>query len=112
MSQIRWFDVSQPQTLQSAQLLLYVNAVFCLVYLLAGQPVLLVGLLAAPAALGIANEKRIGWYGAIAASVLLTLTTLTYVPGFQMILSLMFNILLIVLLLHPMSRQYQKNWFK
>lgn len=112
MQNYRWFNMSHPQTLQSAQLLLYLNGAFSLVYLLAGATSLLVGILAVPAAFGIANDKRIGWYGGIAVAVLLTLSNFLFVPGFSMLLSLMFNILLLVLLLHPMSRDYQKIWFK
>jgi hypothetical protein len=102
----RWTNPSQPQTLQIAVLLLYINAVFGLIYGALGTPlgiVLVVG--GVIAGFGIANEKRWGYgLGLVVAfvDVLLSLGN---------ILSLMFAVALVALLLHPQSRDYQRSWF-
>ncbi len=101
----------QPQTLQGAQFLLYLNAAFGLIYFLTRQDVLwLVPIVGAGAAFGIANEKRWGWYLGVGVSVLWLVIELVY---FRFnIISILFSVLLVVLLVHPMTRNYQKIWFK
>ncbi|MFZ0667306.1 MAG: hypothetical protein WAM97_16250 [Acidimicrobiales bacterium] len=114
MNRRKWFDSSQPQTLQIAVILLYINAVFGVIdafgslYLL---PILLEGL----CGFGIANEKRIGYIGAIILSAVfavLALTIFVIFGGFGALLNVLFSVALVALLVHPMSRDYQKIWFK
>lgn len=112
-----WFDTSQPQTLQSAVLLSYFTAAFGLFFFVFyGVHSLLeiVALALAPGAYGIANEKRWGYrIGIVMAGLyaLLCLYGLIFVtPTF--ILSLLFAAVLVALLLHPQSREYQRIWFR
>jgi len=114
----RWTNPSQPQTLYMATFLLYIEAFF---NVLAGfhQPlviVLAVGQVAG--GMGIANEKRWGYYLAVGVSVLALLPLLFIVAGgvghlfsLSVILAFLFPVALFALLLHPMSREYQKIWF-
>ena len=65
---------------------------------------------------GIANERKWGYYLGIAMAfvpfvVPLVLSGATRFSGVD-IISLMFEIALIALLLHPQSRDYQRIWFK
>ena len=102
----RWTNPSQPQTLQIAVFLLYINAVFMVLGGALGAPFYL--LLAAGlvvSGFGIANERRWGYIlGLICAGALL----LRFTFG---IIGLMFNVALLALLLHPQSRDYQRIWF-
>ncbi|MGC8627642.1 MAG: hypothetical protein ACP5VR_08835, partial [Acidimicrobiales bacterium] len=71
MANTQWLDKSQPQTLYMANVLLYFNAAWWLLYLLLGAPefgILAVG--AIFAGLGLANEKRLGYWGAILIAAL------------------------------------------
>lgn len=112
MDQQKWFNQMQPQTLQFACILLYLNAVFGLFYFLGGAVFEIISMVGAAGAFGIANDKKWGWYLALGVAVLNTLLVLIYPLGFYALISLMFRVLLIVLLLHPMTRSYQKLWFK
>ncbi len=72
MANTQWLDRSQPQTLYFANMLLYFDAGWWLLYLLFGLTPLF-ALLALPAVfagLGIANEKKIGYWGAVVVAVL------------------------------------------
>jgi hypothetical protein len=118
MDKRRWFDASQPQTLQGAIVLSYINAVFALVGLIAGGYVGLFGLFGLAegvGAFGMANERRWGyWTGLVAACVglLLSLPSVLVFHTFGTVLNLAFAILLVALLVHPQSREYQRIWFK
>jgi hypothetical protein len=111
----RFFDASQPQTLQGAVMLCYITAAFGLIYLLLGAG--LVGL--APVLLGVggyavANEKRWGyWLATVLAvlNVLLILGTVVAGASLGFVLNLLFAGVLVGLLLHPQSRHYQRIWF-
>ena len=118
----RWFNPSQPQTLQIAVWLLYFNAVGGLllgsIYLSLG-PLFGLGALVgcAAAAFGIANEKRWGYLLGVAMAVLQVLLIVGLVGPtgiFQgvALISFLFAVALVALLLHPMSRDYQRIWFK
>jgi len=65
---------------------------------------------------GIANEKKWGYAVAVGAAVLqLGMLLVIFgieVIGFPTILTLMFDGLLVGLLVHPMSRDYQRIWFR
>jgi len=122
----RWLNQSQPQTLMIATWLLYANAAFAVLDILR-QPALISadvvfaayfliriagGILGGR---GIANERRFGYYLGLAAAIAPFGLSL-YLYGNPLvggdIITLAFEVALVALLLHPMSRQYQKIWFK
>lgn len=122
-SQLKFFDPSQPQTLQIVTMLFYFTAALDLFFLLFGdfQPVVLIlDLIGALCAYGIANEKRIGYFGAmgIAGLKLGYLLLLVVIGGIGILLTLngiialMFDVAFLALLVHPQSREYQKIWFR
>ncbi|HLJ08041.1 MAG TPA: hypothetical protein VKX24_05860 [Acidimicrobiia bacterium] len=110
--QQRFFDPSQPQTLQIAVILLYLEAFFSLVgsFGVALPFVLAYG----GGAYGIANGKK---WGYILALVVALLALAVRFVGQSMTsalndpIGLMFAIALVALLAHPQSREYQKIWF-
>lgn len=120
MSNMRWFNISQPQTLQSAVILLYLNAAIALLFGLMGGGVIgILALAGVAGGYGIANEKKWGYYlalvVAIIPAVLHTLILLDFGTSSNFsngIITLLFEIALVVLLVHPMSREYQRIWFK
>jgi hypothetical protein len=113
----QWLDRSQPQTLYMANVLLYFNTFWWLLDIFVGS---YFGLLALPAlfsGLGIANDKRLGYWGAVAvaaANVLMLARLFVEYHGqsFWVIINLLFGAALLALLAHPMSRSYQRIWFK
>ena len=117
-----WVNPRQPQTLYIAQLLLYFRGGFLLVFgLLLGTSLRLSGLLFAvgfvAAAYGIANERRWGYMLGVGATSLILLDSLLALLGnfdrlFSQLIGLLFDIALVALLLHPMSRSYQRYWPK
>jgi hypothetical protein len=111
----KWFDSSQPQTLQGAVVLAYIDAVLSVIsLLLTGSIVFLLLILLEVAAVGVANERRIAYYAAVGLSGLyLALIVLSFFagPAFGAILSLLFAVVLFVLLINPQSREYQRIWF-
>jgi hypothetical protein len=114
--QWKWVNQFQPQTLYMATILCYVDAVFGLIFGgLFLLNVLIVGCLAA-GAFGIANEKKWGYAvavgGAVLQVVLLFAVFGTEVFTSTVIISFLFDAALVALLLHPMSREYQRIWFK
>ncbi len=126
MSQRRWFNPNVPQTLYIAQFLLYFDAFWMLLGVMFGGGLGLLGLLALAAyvygAYGIANELKRGYQVAVIASFLpLALRLVVYLFGNASIgfvlfsgnvLNVIFEYALIALLLHPMSREHQKIWFR
>ena len=139
MSQRRWYNPHVPQTLGIAQILLYLNGAFALIDALTSNGsafVRLLFLLATGAyvygAYGIANEQKLGWKLGVAASFSPFVIRFfefrsVFPPGFAVplgdnlrfaigltggnILNLIFDVALVALLLHPMSRNHQKIWF-
>jgi hypothetical protein len=118
MSNYRWVDQTQPQTLYIAVILLYVNAAFMVLFggLRVWMGPVPIGLLLAAGqvggGLGVANEKKWG-YGLAVAVAILPLALLILGGGFATdIITLLFQIALVCLLLHPQSREYQRIWFK
>ena len=115
MNDFRWVNQSQPQTLYGATILCYIDAVFGVLFgfTLLG---LLIAVGLAAGGFGIANEKKWGYAVAVAAAVLqVALLFLVFginVLGFPTILTLMFDGLLVGLLVHPLSRDYQRIWFR
>ena len=112
----RYFDPSQPQTLQIAVFLLYFDAVLLVLSggVFSGIGLILIGIYAG-SAYGIANGKKIGYQAAVGVACLaLALpfinNSLDLVVRYATI-ELMFAIALVCLLLHPQSRQYARIWF-
>lgn len=128
MSQRRWFNPNVPQTLYVAQFLLYFDAFWMARAVLFGRGLGILGLIALAAyvygAYGIANEQKRGYQVAVVASFLpLALRALQMLLGVRgadpmyvltagNILNVIFEYALIALLLHPMSREHQKIWFR
>ncbi len=95
----------------------YLNAALALVFALifGGSLILLVFILLAVAAFGIANERRVAyWAGVVLACayVLGVLALMVTGGGFGMVLNLLFGGILVAMLLHPESRHYERIWFK
>lgn len=115
----QFFNQSQPQTLQIGVMLLYIDAVFLALGGGFASPLGLALIIAMGASgYGIANEKKWGYQVGVGAAVINLLLPL-YIWGvggvlgsFSLVLSLMFDVALVALLLHPHSREYQKIWFK
>jgi len=111
----QWFDRTQPQTLQSAVLLLYLEAVFGFVFgsrFMTGLELLIIAGYAG-AGFGIANGKKWGYglgVGCVGARLLLFLAG-GLGDALRDPISLLLTIALAALLLHPESRQYQRIWF-
>lgn len=134
----KWFDRTQPQTLQIATWLLYINAFFGLIDLidtngwlgvarvLKGGLGLLIGIAIIAAYVGgaflMANERKLGYVLAVVAAFspfvlrfwLLSDTgwsMLDKVTGGR-VLTFIFEVALCALLLHPQSRSHQRIWFR
>jgi hypothetical protein len=112
---------AQPQTLQIAVFLLYINAAFAVLDLLLDNlywpftiSVVLV-FAGASAAWGLSNERKWGYWLALAVAIF-PFAGHFYYSGNPFarpnILSLMFEIALVALLVHPQSREYERIWFK
>ncbi len=113
----RWTNPSQPQTLQIAVFLLYLNAVFGLLF---GAPFAVFGLLLglvvvvayAAAGFGVANDQNWGYVVAVAvAAIVLAGSLARFGLSLANGINLMFDVVLLALLLHPQSRDYQRIWF-
>ena len=116
VSDYRWFNQGHPQTLQTAVILLYLNGVLGL--LLGSYGGLLVCVAMVVGAFGIANDKKWGYGLSIAAAALDVLYIFKEwgigeaLTNFNPLLSVMIGGALVALLLHPMSRNYQRIWFR
>jgi len=119
----RWLNQSLPQTLQIAVWLLYFNGVLGLIlqsYYWTLGPILglaaLIGCIVA--GFGIANERRWGWILGVVLGGLEVLLIVAAAGGITRIftgpalISFIFAIALVAALLHPMSRDYQRIWFR
>jgi hypothetical protein len=115
----RFLNQYQPQTLVMGTMLCYLEAVFGFLFGMVAFSrlfvlITLVGLVAG--GFGIANEKKWGYTVAVASSILqlamLVLVLGSHVLDFGWVITLMFDVALVALLLHPQSREYQKIWFK
>ena len=131
MASRRYFNPAQPQTLQIALFLLYFHAVFGLLAMFQnevwpwdmfesfGSPRQLFAVLqtarvvGAFAAYGIANERKWAYVMGVVVAVIPLAIYLLYSNRIRVdILTLMFEIALAALLIHPQSRDYQRIWFK
>ena len=66
--------------------------------------------------LGIANEKKLGFRLALSAAIYSVVATLWIGVRYDIdllgfLLRLMFDVVLLVLLLHPQSKEYRRIWF-
>jgi hypothetical protein len=112
----RFVNQMQPQTLQIAVFLLYMDAFFgALNGLQYSAPLLLLTAAAAGfGGYGIANEQKWGYGLGLLAALAPFLIRFYYgapLLGFS-IISTLFEVALVALLVHPMSRDYQRIWFK
>jgi hypothetical protein len=116
VEQSRWVNPHQPQTLYMGVILCYIFGVFAILsYPDFGPFALLIfgGLVAG--GFGIANEKKWGYLLAVTTAVFQVLLLLVRGPGLNnvhVLIELAFDVVLVVLLTHPMSRSYQRIWFK
>ena len=113
----RWVDPSQPQTLQIAVFLLYAQAGLLLLFGAFLNPVGLAVIAGGiGAGYGIANEQKWGYGLGLLVAFFPFIFRIAYVGLNQVfstdIISLMFEVALVVLLLHPQSRDYERIWFK
>ena len=115
----RWFNQSQPQTLQLATMLLYVNAVLSLLQglFLGGLGLILLVFIVGQVfgGLGVANERRKGYWLAVVCAVLPVALTAYLTARYHVapsILTLIFQVALVVALFHRTSRSYIKIWFR
>jgi hypothetical protein len=113
----RFFDPSQPQTLQIATILLYLDAALLVLQGAVFSPLGL-ALIAAYAggAFGMANGKKWGYGLALAVAVLGLVLLFAWGGSLDQVLrrrtvELMFSVALVALLMHPQSREYQRIWF-
>ncbi len=135
---MRWLNQSQPQTLYSASMLAYFRTVMILLFsergsyrFFAADVLDTIGLaqlgwdlasflLAAGLALGglgVANERKWGYrvlMGAATYAVVADIWWMIRIEDFGLgiLLRLMFDAVLVVLIVHPMSREYRKVWFR
>lgn len=134
----RWFDRMAPQTLQIATMLLYLNGFFALISFMdksdwvgfarvvKGTAGTLVGLAVVVSFIAggllMANDRRVGYRIALFAAFSPFLlrfwiyydTPVTFwdrISGGNTI-SLLFDVALCALLLHPMSREHQRVWYR
>ena len=98
-----------------AVILCYVQAFFTFLSLgYLGALGLLVVVSLAAGGFGIANEKKWGYALAVCGAVLQVILGVAAgnLGNVQVLIGFAFDVLLVVLLLHPMSRSYQRIWFK
>lgn len=133
MSDQIWVNPRQPQTLYIAQIIMYFRGAMAVLFgtlfslgsvslfgstLLGAVYSLLVSVGMIAGAYGIANEKRWGYrLGVAAAGAPLVIRVLAiFIAGLDVLffdtIGLLFDIALVALLLHPMSAEYQKVWFR
>ncbi len=115
----RFFNQTQPQTLQIGVMLLYINAAFLFIGPAFRYPLLLLIMVGmAAGGYGIANEAKWGYQVGVGAALLnLVFPIMVAGPGalfgsLPLLLNFLFNFALVALLLHPQSREYQKIWFR
>jgi len=115
MESRRWVNQTQPQTLQIGVLLLYFNGIITLLFgglFIPLGAVIIIGSIAA--GYGIANERKWGYILGVAMA-LWPFGLRVYYGGSLFgadLITLLFEVALVALLLHPQSRDYQRIWFK
>ena len=121
MRRFRWTNPSLPQTLQIAVLFLYITAFFNIlgglidIGSLWGLVNFLSGLIAFAAAQGMVRERKNGYRLALLFAALDVLLTIFSVSGgfsAWYLIGLLLAIALVALLVHPVSREYYRIWFR
>ena len=120
MSERRWFNSSQPQTLQLAQMLLYLGGGLGLLVAVItgglGRLGIIISIGEIVAAFGIANEKKWGyWVGVVFAFLPFVLIAYFLVHYHVLaigLFSLVIDVVLVIALFHPMTREYKRIWFR
>ena len=118
MNETRFVNPHQPQTLYMGVILCYIQAVFGLFSVRAMGPLMILVVLGlAAGGYGIANEKKWGYNLAVAAAILNVLLLfmvfgISTLTNLSPLISFGFDAALVALLLHPMSRDYQRIWFR
>ena len=113
----RWINMSLPQTLANAVILLYINAAFAVLFgAVLGALGLVLTAAMVGAGYGIANERRWGYQLGVGVAFAPAVLRFLFAGGINGIfavnlIGLVFEILLIALLVHPQSREYQRIWF-
>jgi hypothetical protein len=117
VNETRWVNSHQPQTLYAATILCYIEAAFLMLdfaFFSVFGLFIIVGL--AAGGFGIANEKKWGYALAVAAACLrvffFLLLGFAVVTNIGVLIPFLFAAALVALLLHPMSRDYQRIWFR
>ena len=117
MNDVKWVNPHQPQTLYAGTILCYIEAVVLLLNfgIFGALGLFIIGGLAA-GGFGIANEKKWGYMLAVAAAIVHVLLYLTFglssLNNVQVLIPFIFAAALVGLLVHPMSRDYQRIWFR
>ena len=113
----RWINQSQPQTLVIAVFLLYIDAVFLFIgggFLSPLGIAMIAG--SVGAGWGISNEKKWGYVLGLVVSFIGLAPYIALIASggnpFTEPIGLMFAVAQVALLLHPMSRDYQRVWFR
>jgi hypothetical protein len=113
VSEKRWINHYQPQTLVMGTMLAYVQGFFALLALSFWGLFFAAGL--GFGAYGIANDKKWGYGLAVGTAILQLVIVLgvAFDVGLELgiMLSLLFDGALVALLLHRESREYQRIWF-
>jgi hypothetical protein len=119
METTRWINPTQPQTLQSSVILLYLTAVLDLVFGIYGFIGLPLAVARVAGGWGCANERKWGYQLAVAVAVLpfallFAFNPLSWIADhlLAVVFNMAFDIVLLVLLLHDQTRGYQRIWFK
>jgi hypothetical protein len=114
----QWTNPRHPQTMQIAVFLLYAKAVFGLLF---QQPfrlfptviAILVIVAYAAGGFGVANDRNWGYFAAIGVAAVVVIARVVRIGSQPLdVIGIMFDVALVVLLLHPQSRSYQQIWFK
>ena len=94
-------------------MLCYLTAAFGVLSVLFGAYPGLIALSLGVAGYGVANERRWGyWLGIVLTGLSIFVYLFALVVGlFAIVLNLLFALVLLALLLHPQSREYQRIWF-
>lgn len=115
MRRFKWINTSLPQTLLIATYLMYLEAVFAILFGSVRSLVFLVvtaGFIVG--ALGVSNERRWGYYAAVVTAILNVAITvwLLLTSGFGVIFALAISIAILALLRNRQSNSYQRIWFR
>ena len=123
----QWLNRSHPPMLQIAVFLCYFEAISGLLGLLglntgplanSREVFLFIALGSGLGGVGVANDKKWGYWLALAAASVHIVMFFVVPPGLflflgtSLVISFIFNAALVGLLAHPESREYQKIWFK